>query len=397
MGQPSLILNRGAGGLGRPLAGEDHISGFAYYADTADLPTGFGTDRIKQIFSIGEAEDLGIVEGDADFGLLWYHLNEYFRLQPKGNLYVQIINATGLTPATHNFVELDDLRRFAEGKIRQIAVYAPTFTFAAAQVTALQAKVNFSRTEDQPISSVLYGADISGVADLSTLPDMRALNAESVSVCIGQDGGAAGFDLFDDAGVSITTVGALLGAVSFASVNESIAWVEKFNLVSGAELEVAAFANGDTLKSKSKAFVDALNDKGYIFLRKFTNIGLAGTYFNDSHTSVPVTSDYAYIENNRTIDKAIRNITKRVTPKLSSPLVVNPDGTLFEDTIDVFRSLTDQALTELEVDAEISAKSITINPKQNVLATSKIFISVKIVPTGTARTIEYLVGYATNV
>jgi hypothetical protein len=49
------------------------------------------------------------------------------------------------------------------------------------------------------------------------------------------------------------------------------------------------------------------------------------------------------------------------------------------------------------VDAEISAKSITINPKQNVLATSKIFISVKIVPTGTARTIEYLVGYATNV
>ena len=48
------------GGLGRPLAGEDHISGLLFYSD-ATLPTGFSaSDRIKKIFSVAEAENLGI-------------------------------------------------------------------------------------------------------------------------------------------------------------------------------------------------------------------------------------------------------------------------------------------------------------------------------------------------
>ena len=52
----SIIFNRGQGGLGRPLNGEDHFSGFLFYSNT--LPSGFSSnDRVKQVFSLEEAED----------------------------------------------------------------------------------------------------------------------------------------------------------------------------------------------------------------------------------------------------------------------------------------------------------------------------------------------------
>ena len=54
-----IIFVKGQGGLGRPLAGEDFISGFLFY--TANLPSGFSsTNRIKQLFSISDAEAAGI-------------------------------------------------------------------------------------------------------------------------------------------------------------------------------------------------------------------------------------------------------------------------------------------------------------------------------------------------
>lgn len=399
MAQPSLIINRGQGGLGRPLAGQDHISGLSFYLESANLPAGFGVDRIKQVFSLKEAEDLGIIEGSADFAVLWYHISEFFRIQPKGVLWVQITDSTALDFFTHDFAELTTLRREAEGVIRQIGVYQNSVGFISAgtaNVSALQAQVTAAAAEDMPLS-IIYAGEIGGVADLSTLPDLRSLSAAGVSVVIGQDGGAKGADLYSTVGSAITTLGATLGAVSFAAVNESIAWVEKFNLVTGAELEVAAFANGDSLKSKAQSFLDALNDKGYIFLRKFTNIGLAGTYFNDTPTAITETSDFAYIENNRTIDKSIRNIREFLTPKLNSPLVVQSNGALFEGTVAVFDSLTRQALDQMSRDQEISAFDVIIDPSQNVLSTSKIFISVKIVPVGVARTIEFEVGYALSI
>jgi hypothetical protein len=77
--------------------------------------------------------------------------------------------------------------------------------------------------------------------------------------------------------------------------------------------------------------------------------------------------------------------------------VVESDGSLFEDTVAVFDSLTRQALDQMARSQEVSAYDVIIDPTQNVLSTSKIFISVKIVPVGVARTIEFEVGYALSV
>jgi hypothetical protein len=210
------------------------------------------------------------------------------------------------------------------------------------------------------------------------------LTAPSVSVCIGQDGAGKGASLFISEGYSITDLGAKLGAVSAANVNESISYYEKFPMVTdGVEFDVAHFANGDAVALAATALVEAIDDKGYIFLVK--EVGFSNTFNSDSYTSVAVTSDLATIENNRTIDKATRNLRTLIVPKLGSPLRVNTDGTLREDTIKTFKALGDRALSSMEADGELSAYEVIINANQDVVTSGQLEITVKLVPVGVAK------------
>ena len=384
-----VIFIKGAGGLGRPLAGEDHISGMVFYLANANLPAGFTTsDRIKKVFSIQDAEALGITEGSATNGVLWYHINEFFRIQAQGELYVAIYDNASI-----DYSVIETVQNFAEGKIRQIGVYDRT-AFAGSAVTTLQASATALEADHKPLS-VIYAADVTGTADLTTLTDLRTLNSRNVSVTLGEDGGAVGAALAVTEGVSITDLGAVLGAVSLSNVNESIEWIEKFNFTAGTEFNVPAFANGDLVKDKATAYLNALKTNGFMFLRK--HVGLAGTYQENSSTAITSSSDYATIENNRTIDKATRNVRTFMLPNLASPVLVNANGTLTEGTIAKFKNDTARALEAMERDEEISAFNVIINPLQDVLSTSKLVITIQIVPVGVARQIEINIGFTVSI
>ena len=382
-----LIFNVNTAGLGTPLASSDHKSGLVFYNDT--LPSGFGvSDRVKTVYSIEQAEALGIAEGDADHGVEWYHIREFFQKQPSGELWLGYFAVPVGTP---DFTEVKTLQDTALGELRQIGVYFVESAFTTAQVTALQAVVTTLQSEYK-YTSILFGADISAVSDLSTLPDLRALTGPQVSVCIGQDNGAKGLALFTSKGVSITDLGAKLGAVANANVNESISWLEKFNMVTdGSEFDTVAFANGDDYNATAKSLVNAIDDKGYLFMVK--EIGFSGTYNNDSYTCVTSTNDLATIENNRTIDKAKRLLRFFILPNLGGPLRVNTDGTLRVDTIGTFKALGEKALGQMERNGELSAFEIIINASQNVVSTSKLEMTVKIVPVGVAREIVINIGF----
>lgn len=385
-----VSFNINTAGLGTPPASKDHISGLVFYNDT--LPAGFSvSDRVKTVFSIAQAEGLGIVEGSADHAVEWYHINEFFQKNPTGELWLGYFAEPVGTP---DFVEVKTLQDTALGTIRQVGVYFVGSAFADAQVTALQAVRDTLDSESKPLS-ILYGGDISAVSDLSTLSDQTLLTAPQVSVCIGQDSAGKGGALFISTGKSVTDLGAKLGAVSFANVNESISYYEKFPMVTdGTEFDVPAFANGDLVSLQPTALVESIDAKGYIFLVK--EVGFTNTFNNDSYTSVSVTNDLSTIENNRTIDKAKRNLRTFIVPKLGSPLRVNEDGTLREDTIKTFKALGDRALSSMEADGELSAYEVIINSNQNVVSTSKLEITVKLVPVGVAREIIINLGYVPN-
>ena len=499
-----IIFVKGKGGLGRPLAGEDFISSMLIYA--ANLPSGFSSsNRIKQLFSVADAEAAGIkadysdgtaaagsylvsaigangdtlkikvteiggtvidlgtytkVSGDTTVNLVataiagiinagtithgysaiattatvaitapkkngiflntgspiavtivgtiagtitqftggvaskqavWhYHIAEYFRIQPKGSLYVGIF----AVPSTYTYTEITTIQNYAQGKVRQLAVWKDA-TFASGDLTMIQNEVVTNCDANHKPLSVIYAADVSATTDLSTLTDLNTLSANKVSVVIGQDGAGLGATLYASYGKSITCVGAVLGAASLASVSEDIAWVGKFNMSNGYELDTLALANGVLVSGSSQNFLNALDNLRYVFLVKY--VGIAGSYVNDSHTAITVSSDYAYLENNRTIDKAIRGIYASVLTALNGPLQLNSDGTLADTTIAYYESLAEINLIEMIRNAELSAQSVSIDSTQNVLATNKLVISVRLVPIGVAREIQVNISFTTSI
>lgn len=383
----------GEGGLGRPLAGEDHISAFIGYVANDDLPAGFAAvDRIKKVFSIDEVIELGITADNDDIAIqeLFFNLDVAYTANPKLEAYIGLFELTETaTPA--DLTKIVDVQRFAEGRIRRAGIFNPTVAFVVGQVTALQAAINTLAAEHKPLS-VFYSAKMSAI-ELANLPDLRPLDAKGVSVVIGSSasGLAEAMDFVP------SSVGLAVGFKSRAKVSENIGWVAKFNAAANDnnEFDVPCFLNGVKFRDCAPALIEALNTKGYIFLKK--HIGLAGTYFNDSHTCITATSDFAYNENVETIDKAVRNTRTYLLPSLNAPLMVNANGTLTEDTILTFKTTTERALEEMQRNGEISAFEVVINPAQNVLQTSELEITIKIVPVGVARNIVVKIGYTLRV
>jgi hypothetical protein len=502
----NLTFVLGKSGLGRPLPGEDYISGLLFYSSV--LPSGFSTgSRIKQFFSASDAVNAGIlndnsdataatatylittlggvtdsisinvneplsvvknianyakVAGDTTIALLgasiaaainantvvhgysasfttatltvtapkkfgvflntgtpvvvtvtgtiagtltqftggvvsilsvwYYHISEYFRLQPQGNLFVGIYPV----PGSYTFTEITTMQNFANGKIRQRGVYKDAAAFAAADITTIHGVCNANVLLHKEIVA-LYAADISAVSDVSTLADLSQLSANYCSAVISQDGAAKGALLFLAYGKSITTLGATLGAVALASVSQSIAWVSKFNISNGTECDVIAFANGVLFSNAvvTDPYLTNMQNMRYVFLRKF--VGVAGSYFNENSTAIATSSPYAYIADNRTIQKATRNIYANLIASLNGPITLNSDGTLSNEAIAYYTGLAQAPLIQMIRNGEISAQGVTINSTQNVLATGVLTINVNIVQVATGRNINVNIGYVVSV
>jgi Protein of unknown function (DUF2586) len=359
-------------------------AGLGIYANIGSplsiLITGGILATITSQFSGGVASQLAVFN---------YHISEYFRLQPKGNLFLGFFPI----PTAWDFNEINLIQSFADGKIRQLGIYKPQSVYAVADLTTIQNIAKPLDDQKQPLS-VLFAPDLTSV-NLTSLTDLQAYSNNKVSVVIGQDGANKGNALYKATGKSISCLGTLLGSVSLANVHEDIAWVGKFNLSNGLELENVAFSNGIAIKDVSVNLLDSLNDKRYIFLRKFPN--KVGTYFNDSHTAISQSSDYAYIENNRVIDKAIRGVYEALLPSLNSPLTLKATGELSNATVEFLESQAVIVTDDMIRKGEASEISVSINPLQNVASTSKVLITITIVPIGVARNINVTIGFKTSI
>lgn len=379
-----------SGGLGRPLPGEDHISGIVTYIATADLPSGFGAnDRIKQIYSVSDAESLGIVSTSAVAGVkvLHYTISEIYRINKKAVVYVAIYDTT-----TIDYSKIETVQAYADNKIRQFGVITHATAYNSSTINSLNTSCENLMTNNCP-AVVVLGCDTSATA-LSSLPDVRALGKQYVSMVIGQDGAGAGAALSTLLTKSVPNVGAVIGLLTKSKVNENIGWLSKFNVVTSTEMDVPALGNGALVKNQTSALLSAIDLKGLIFFKKET--GIAGTFVNDSHTTTTSTSDFAYIETNRTIQKAIRGVRSYVLPTLGSPLYLNTNGTMTEETIAYFKNESSRALEQMQRDGEISAFSVNIDPNQNVVSTSELNIGIDVIPVGVARNISINIGFVTS-
>lgn len=382
---------RGNGGLDRPLPGEDHISGLIIYGTVYDTPPAL-------ITSTEELNDLGY---DPSVNLAgWYHVSEYFRINPGSQLYVQGVAANDLL-----FTQIKTLQNFAGGKIRQLAVVdgLSVLSNLNANLAKMSEVARDLATTMMPLS-VLYTPALKA-NDLFNLPDLHKLAHERISVVIGQDGGG----LAARVGAFLPCTGAVLGSVSKARVHESIGWVERQNMVStaysvfntpsqpplGLELDVPAFVGGSLVKHFTQGQLQTIHDKGYIFLLKYP--GQSGTFINDSFTATSLTNDYCYIENNRVIDKAKRAVYRTLFPKVSGPAYIDPDTGMIEpSTVAALEALCDEPLDEMVRNGALSGYKVTISPNQRLLQTSKLAVQLTLVPVGALRSIQVTIGFSVS-
>ncbi|MBF2708779.1 DUF2586 family protein [Flavobacterium soyangense] len=391
----TVSFNRQGGGLGRQLPGEDHISGLVFYG----LP-----ELAKvEIIEVEQLATMGITA--VSHPVIHYHVSEYFRVNPGSKLYIvsKLLN-------DGQFNDVKQLQQFAEGKIRQIGVVDLLTVFATIVTAseALNSRLNELAIANMPCSGVISFHNITN-ANLLALPNLRVLSCERLSVCIGQDGSGRGNYVSGIFGKKVGIVGATMGAISKAKVHESIGWVEKQNLVTGTyaksltddlvvarELDVVKFIDGTLVSDFTPAQIQAINDKGYLFPMK--HIGYTGTFFNDSYTATAVDSDFMTIENNRAIDKAQRGVYVKLLPKISGPIYIDPaTGLISEDSIASLEAIASIALEQMERDGEVSGFKVFINPDQDVLASSKITVTLKVVPVGVLREIVVNIGFAKQV
>ena len=187
-------------------------------------------------------------------------------------------------------------------------------------------------------------------------------------------------------------VGLMAGRLATLPVQRNIARVKN-----GALKPITMFLGEKPVEENASAVSD-LYDAGYITPRKY--VGKAGYFFTDDRLACEQTDDYAHITARRTIDKAYRIAYTALLELMMDELAVNDDGTLRHGIIMAWQQMMENAVNramtaagELSADENGAGCKAYIDPKQNVLSTSKIELVLKVRPFGYARYVDVKLGF----
>lgn len=398
--QPELFT----GGYGKNNEGNLALNDVAYITSRKSAGQDFG---IIERVSASEDE-----ENNLNFyhGIPAYHIREFFRMSGNidgnGRLYVMFADCS------QNWDAIDIMQRVSGGTINQLGIYTeqPLWRQNGAEekytlnlVKSVNDKAAAMAGQHQPLSIILAancsntGADTSEGKKINLNKIPTALCGSSrTSVIFGQARSAL-VSTMQKANKNKTPVGflgAMLGCLAKANVQESVAWVKQFNLFDDNfqnielgfgdinQTDGEEFISLNAYESLSPTLLDDLDDKGYIFLIKYAGRE-NGIYISKDQTCSD--GDFRTIARNRTINKSRRAVRSALLPYVNSPLMVNPTtGFLAPSKITAFKTLVGDILKKMQSDQEISGYSVNIDANQNVLVDDTLRISYVIVPVGVA-------------
>lgn len=382
----SLTIVRQNGNVPKSQNGQDHVSGFVAYLLEADIPAAFKAEPVQAVSTIDKAEELGITADATAWSvkMLHYQLEEVFRINPSITLYMGLFSK----PESMTFQEMKKVQNYAEGAIRQMAIWNGDTAPTADNIVKLEAVADSLDTENAPLST-LYAPLVS---NYKNLPNNLATNNPRVSVVIAQAGSGTGAELYkskdNKTKATVSAIGVALGTLSKAAVHQCIAWVKNFP----SGISMPALGDGTLVRTIDKGELEKLDTNRYLFLNNV--VGVAGSYWNDSHTMDSPTSDYAAIESVRTMDKAVRGIRTYLTPELGGNVYIDPDtGKLQSYTVSHLETTANIPLEEMEKAGELSGYKAEIDAEQDVLSTSTIEVTIKNVPVGVVRKFNVKIGF----
>lgn len=217
-----------------------------------------------------------------------------------------------------------------------------------------------------------------------------------------------GKNLKDLSGEEYNRVGILIGDTESDSVNAcvgtmagrlaSIPVQRNMGRVKDGRLFPLEMYIGSRKVDECDSVISELYDKRYITLR--TYVGRSGYYFADDILACDRTDDYAHLTARRVIDKAYRIAYDTLLDILLDELYVNEDGTLQAAVAKSWQQAVENRINrEMTAGGELSASddgagcSCYIDTAQNVLATSRVVVTLKVRPFAYARYVDVNLGF----
>lgn len=400
MGLTGVKINRLNGGLGRKNPTLDGVA--LLIVKRAVAATGLAIKTAVELLSLKSAEDLGInaTYDDTNSVLAHYHVDEFFRIAPDGKLFLVLDDGTLTNAEIKTILKENSSIKFmgvVTNSVPGFDVLPSTF------VSGYQALVDELRLESRNISAVLLESGYFDIATtIATYQDLRTLASGNVSVVISQDPVIAALK---PAYATHAAIGTALGALSVRGVNESLGSVDIINKPSAARGQRdypltdlargrwldAALQSGKAFSTLTAAELQALNDKGYIFVASYN--GYAGFFFNDSHTATTLSDDFSRIENNRVFDKAAGLLRNVMLPKVKANIAKNPaTGTIGDAAATELEALGNGALQRMQAAGEISGFDTYIDRAQTLANDVPLRVKAQVVVNGIIHSIEIDLG-----
>lgn len=372
---------------------KDGVVGLLFYvtseakeAITAAVGSVWADGDIAMLGSASDVDSCGLKGVDNWHAqLVFMHLKALYAKNANAQVYVGIY----YEDSHSEYDQVQVMQRYAGGDIRVLGVWEGTVTPTSNLVKTLQQAADKLEAEQMPLSIILSCA---GTLATYKSTNLRLAGQKNVSIVVGMDGDDGLYGEADEEGNKYNTgiIGMLLGMLSLAPVNESISWVERYP----TGVTNPCLADGTPMRNISSADVSKLDENGCIFLTTYP--GIAGSYVSDTHTLDEATSDYSHIEDERTMDKAVRGVYASMVKALGGKVYASEDGSLREDSRAMIEEKASAPIEQMERDGELSGYSVEVRGDQ-VLKDGKVKAVIKNQPTGVVRELEVSIGYAAEV
>lgn len=389
MSLPNIKFNISKNGLGLLQADIQKIPGLVLTGVTVAGVNKVTAGNSYQIFSLEEAENLGIEETGTN-AFAHKQIKAFYSQAKKGAelwfmLVTQATTMEAMADVSNVFAK--KLLSDSKGKIRIIGFVKKAGTTETI-VDGLDEDVKLAVIKAQAlcedfasryynVRSIISGNKFNG--NVASLKDYTTTDYNKVAILLANTDGS-----------SEASIGLALGRIASIPTQRKISRKKD----GAVEPLQAYFTNGANVETLDTAW-DAIDNKAYIFLRSF--VKSSGYYFTGDKTLTSATDDFNSLARGLVMDEAVLIAYDTLVEELSDEVPVTPAGAIQPAIIKGWQNSIEKQIKGLMLDAgKLSGVKAFINENQNILVTNNLEVQLQLLPVGYADFITVNIGFTTN-
>ncbi|MBQ5689040.1 MAG: DUF2586 family protein [Bacteroidales bacterium] len=403
---PNVKIDFANGAIGASEPMDDGVTGLVCTAVAVTQTVNGKTENVFAlntpylITKLDELVSKGITSDSSDSNATLYKaVKEFYDEAPDGSKLWIMGVADTVTIADIVDKTKDNAKKLlvaANGTIRTLAVkikdksaYTPTVTTGIdgtvrTAITNAQALAEWAtETLFAPVMVLLEGRHYTGNAETLVSNPVNTGNNNRVGVVIGDT-------VADSKGAA---VGLLAGRIASIPVQRSVARVR-----TGSIVATTMYIGGVAAELGNP---ETINDCGFICPRTF--VGKGGYFWSDDKLAAEASDDYSLIPRRRVADKAYRITYSTLINEVAEEISVTDDGKISAPVVKAIQTAVESAIVNNMTsrgnlgndpsDPNDMGVECYINPDQNIVATSRLDVQVRIKPHGYSKYINVSLGF----